>query len=501
MVNALKAIRQMNQHLRDFIGLLSSKVVRAVINLLLIVLLARILGPDGLGEWAMIIAAGTLLHLILLSWMHAPTVRFGREEWQREHSVTTTLSSRLPYLLIGFIITFGLIILDPAQWLERYYHLSDNLKLAVILVSLWLWLSTETQNYQQLQGTMLRLACIPVLVDSVPILMLITISISGVMVPVHVLITGLLTLSVILWGIALFWELMHLKVELAWPGIEAFRKTFTYSWPLIPGLIFGYVTDWGDQLLLRNFFTSHEVGLFQSAYQFMTLLLGVATPLGTILLPRLIDKEMLSVDTTKEFLASAGSTIVTLGLFLLLPVVSLAPLFFRIFMGSKFAEANLMLLVLCAAVPGSIISIFYGTFFKLQNRLWRSIVIYFGIMGVVNIVISLILLPRVGMIGSAVGTGISFLVLQFLYLFDQHRYYRISLVKIGTLFGAIVAFAILQVFVGSGLIFRSVLCLFSLAALVLLSRIFSLLDRKWVLQIMAGKLSGLGNLLLLVTES
>lgn len=490
----------MSNYFGYFIGLLSSKVVRAVINLLFITLLARTLGPNGLGEWALVIAAGALLHSLLLGWMHAPTVRFGREEWQRQSTISATWSARLPYIVVCFIITGCLVILDPARWLESFFHLSGGMKLTALLALLWLWLSMETQNFLQLREGMLKLALMPIFIDGAPVLMLIVIIIGRIILPEHALIAGLLTLNVILWSIALYRELKQLKVRWVRPDIETAGKIFSYAWPLIPGFLIAYVSDWGDQLLVGYFFTGHEVGLFQAAYQVMFLLLGVTAPLSTIILPKLIDKENLSSGINKEFLSVTGPSIITLGLFLLVPIVSFAPFCFRVLMGNSFADAMPALIVLCAAVPGSIIATFYGVFFSLQGRLWRSNVIYCGIMSAVNIIISLILLPRIGILGSAIATSVSYLVIQLFYLLDQHHYYRVSLGKCRILFGAILAFAVFQIVAGDGLLARLILCLLSLAALVFLARAYSLLDRECVLRILSGKLRILGDLMVRVTE-
>lgn len=446
----------------------------------------------------MVIAAGTIMHSLLLNWMHAPTIRFGCEEWQKGNTITTTWSARLPYLLMGFALTIGLVIIDPAQWLERFFHLSGSMKLMALLAFSWIWLSVETQNFLQLQEAMFALALMPLFIDCIPVIILAVILISSTVLPEYVLIMGLLTFIVLLWSAALFIELRQLKVRWVAPNIEAYRKTFIYAWPLIPGFLLGYISDWGDQLLVRYFFTTHEVGLFQAAYQVMVLLIGVTAPIATIILPRLIDKETISSDAAKKFLTVAGPTLVTLGLFLLVPIVSFAPLCFRILMGSRFTDATQVFIVLCSSIPGTIIAIFYGIFFSLQGRLWRSTVIYGGIMSVLNIAISLILLPRIGILGSAIATSTSYLVIQFLYLLDQHHYYRIPLAKGCILFGAIMAFAMLQPLVSGGLLVRFLLCLFSFIALALLARAYSLLDRSWVLRILSGKLSWLGELVLCV---
>ncbi len=492
----------MNGYLGYFIWLLSSKGVRAVISLIFIALLARVLGPNGLGEWAMIVAAGTLLHSLLLNWMHAPTVRFGREEWQKQGTIATTWSARIPYLLVGFVIAIGLVAFNPVQWLERYFHISGNFKLAALLAVFWLWLSVEAQNLLQLRHAVLRLSISPVFIDAMPVFILVIILISGwSALSEHTLIQGLLILNVFLWGAFLCWELMKLNVRWVRPNIKALCKTFYYSWPLIPGFLVGYVSDWGDQLLVRYFFNSHEVGLFQAAYQFMVLMLGIVAPLSVIIMPKLVDKETLSLDVVKDFLNTAGPTMIVLGLFMLIPVVSFAPFFFQILMGGKFVEANTVFIVLCAAIPGSILSVFYGIFFNLQGRLWRSTVIYGGIVSALNVLVSLILLPRLGILGAAIATSISYLVAQFLYLLDQNRYYHISSTKGYILFSVILTFAIAQIMVGGGLLARFLLCLLYIAALVMASRVYSLLDRAWVMRIFSGKLSKTGEIILRFTKS
>lgn len=491
----------MNQDLRHFVGLLSSKGVRTASNLLFITLLARVLGSNGVGQWAMVLATGTVLHSLLLNWMHPPFIRFGREELQIKGTVSAIWSTRLPYLLIGFIFAGSLVILNPFHWLNRIFHLPDGLEIASIMVFVWLWLSVETQNFLRLRENMLRLALIPIFVDLVPLLFLAAIFINdGNILPNHLLIKILLMLSITLWAVFLCYELRLQRVRWVQPGREDVCKTFNYAWPLIPGYLLGYVSDWCDQLLLNYFYSSHEVGLFQIAYQFMIMLLGITAPLGTVLLPRLIDKELLSYDTPKEFLTTAGPTLIVLGLFMLMPVVSFAPFIFRMLMGQEFSEATSVLVVLSSCIPGSIILNFYGSFFNLQGRLFISTVVYVGIMSTLNVVLSLVLLPKIGILGAAVATSISYLAVQLFYLLDQHHFYQLSMDKSRVIFIAIFVFAVIQPLVGVELIFRFVFCIVSMVLLVILARTYELVDREWVLRILSGKFIRLGYIVVCVTE-
>lgn len=491
----------MNKSLVNFMELLSSKALRAVINLLFTSFLARVLGPSGVGEWAMVIAAGTLLHSFLLNWMHAPTLRFGREEWVRYGSVTAIWAARFPLVIIGFFIAIILLIADPGHWLGRFFHLPENSNVSVFFALLWLWISVDAQNLLQIRGAIRSLAIAPVCVDGVLVisLLLVFAGIVG-MVSSHVLIYCLLMLSVSLWGAVLLWQLWQFRFHWEMPTYETIKPVFAYGWPLVPGFLLGYTSDWGDQLLLGYFYTSHEVGLFQTAYQFMVLLLGVVGPLGTILLPRLIDKEVFSLNAPREFLVKAGPTLIMLGLILLVPVVTIAPLFFKFFFGEEFTEASSVFIVLIASIPGSIVSSLYGTYFNLQGRLLRSTVIYGGIMSAANIAFSILLLPRLGIIGSAISTSISYIIVQCLYFIDQHRYYNISMTKVGVLIITAFVFAIFQVFIGAGVLIRIIFCMITLISLVLLARNYSIVDRNLILRIFSGKMKVLGEFILHVTE-
>ena len=71
----------MQLHLSYFISLTVGKLLRIPLAVLAASLLARAVGPEGVGQWAMLLAVTTMLHSFLLSWTQAYNVRFGREEW------------------------------------------------------------------------------------------------------------------------------------------------------------------------------------------------------------------------------------------------------------------------------------------------------------------------------------------------------------------------------------------------------------------------------------
>ena len=460
-------------------------------------MLARTLGPSGMGEWAMVIAAGTILHSLLLNWMHAPMVRFGREEWVQTGSMANTWSSRWPFIMVGLLLCCGLLLFVPFQWLTLFFHLDCRLAPIVFIAIMGLWLSTETQNLMQVRGEFARLGYMSICIDLASIIMLFLVQLGQVSVKgVYTLFLLLQGCNAILWGIALLSVWRTSNFEWHRPTWVTLQRNLKYAWPLIPGFLLGFASDWGDQLILRFYFSSREVGLFQSAYQVMMLLLGLSALISSVLLPRLIDKNFSSTTGARDFMITNGPTTVALGLYLLIPVISAAPFLFSIFMGAQFVAATKVFIVLCAAVPGSLLSSFYGTFFNIQGRFLRSTVLMGSIKIAFNLSLSLVLVPRIGIMGSAIATVISYGVLQYLYFRDQHRYYQVPSTKIIVLFVVIVLFSITQTVAGNQSLIRAIICCLGLVLLTFVSRKFEMLDKNTVKALCSGRMSGVGSLIL-----
>lgn len=490
-----------NKDLKVFTRLLFSKGIQALIKVVYLSTLARMLGPTGLGEWAMIVGAATLLHSLLLNWMHPPTVRFGREEWRMTGSIATTWASRWPFIFGGLLLVFAALMFEPFHWLTQIFHLSNQLTLLVFISLLGLWFSIEAQNLFQVRGAMASLAYLPLSIDIASILTLLALKLWMVSFQeaytIIILVQGG---NALLWGGALLYIASKSRFRWEKPTREGLQRNLVYAWPLIPGCLLGFVSDWGDQLILRYFFTSREVGLFQSAYQVMMLLLGVPALMSTVLLPRLIDKNLAAAIDTKDFMTTAGPTTVALGLYLLFPLITFVPYLFQLFMGARFVEATGVFVVLCAAIPGSLLSSFYGIFFNLQGRFLRSTVILGAIKIALNLIISLLLVPRIGMMGSAIASIISYGVLQYLYARDQHRYYNVPFNKVLAMFGVVVLFSSTQAVAGADLLPRSVICCIGLILLTIVIRKFAILDRERVMSLCNRQLSCVGRFVLRIAS-
>ena len=110
----------MQLHLSNYISLTLGKLLRIPLAVLAASLLARALGPEGVGQWAMLLAVTTLLHSFLLSWTQAYNVRFGREEWTIHHRLASTWAVRGPIIAMSLGFAATLLIIQPFSFLENF---------------------------------------------------------------------------------------------------------------------------------------------------------------------------------------------------------------------------------------------------------------------------------------------------------------------------------------------------------------------------------------------
>lgn len=416
-------------------GMFLARAVRAPLWLLVSALLARVLEPQGLGTWAMVLAAAMLGNQVLLLWTQSITQRFGRAEWLACGRLDETWATRWPALVAGMLVAGMLVALAPLDWHMRFYALADDHRWLVVPALLTLWLMSEAQGLQQVRERFRSLAWSPVAAD---LLMLATIALLALLcagnagtVPAVDTTAALLAIAlagVITWTAFLARELRDLPIGWQRPDRERTRSALLFSLPLVPGYSIGYVAEWCDYFLIGHFYGAPAVGLFHPAYQYMLILIGIPTAITAVLLPQVVT----AMDNGGEaclrtLVTRTAPQLIVLWALGSLVVVAVLPELFAMLTGDAYRESRTVLQVLLVAVPGAIASHVYTLAHFAQGRLVASNLSLFGIKLAVNAGVSFALLPALGVVGSATGSAASYLILQWLFLADQHRHLQLPL--------------------------------------------------------------------------
>jgi PST family polysaccharide transporter len=309
------------------------------------------------------------------------------------------------------------------------------------------WVAAEAQSLLQLTGRLERLALVPVAAAALTTLFLGLLHglAPGAMVAA---LAALVVAPGAVWGVTWWREFRRAGGGAVRPDRAALLATARYGWPAVPAFLVGYASDWGDHLILQAWFSAREVGLFQSAYQTMTLSIGLAAPMTTLLLPRMIDLHAADPESTKKFVTRVFPTVATLWAFAILPLIAVLPALYSVLLGARFADGLPLLTLLLLAVPGAVVLQLYTVLFSVQGRLGRT-ALYVAVMAGLDLALTLILLPSMGPRAAAVGTAASYVVSQSLYVADQHRHLRLSAARILPVFAILVAVAAAQAVVGA----------------------------------------------------
>ncbi|NOS99720.1 MAG: flippase [Phycisphaerales bacterium] len=198
------------------------------------------------------------------------------------------------------------------------------------------------------------------------------------------------------------------------------KELLSYSWPLAMGSFVWLVLLWTDILVLGYFGTEEEVGVYRASSQTSLLLTMIIVSLNTIFTPTIAD--LLNRRQTTElhglFRASTRwSLAATVPMFLMLCVCSRDLL--RIF-GSGFERGAASLVVLAA---GQLVTAGTGSCGQILAMAGRQYLKLYGdlAMAIMNIVLNLLLVPAYGILGAAAATAVSVGFVHVLRLVQVYR--------------------------------------------------------------------------------
>jgi O-antigen/teichoic acid export membrane protein len=385
------------------------------------------------------------MHTLLVNWIQqSPFVRFGKEEWIKSGTIGKSWMARLPFVGAGLLLVGALFFLAPAKWLTPIFHLSLKEGLLSLAFLFSLIVSTEIQVILQIMGRMLRLAFIPVTITAITVVFYGTLWLirKSDALPIAVLGVALLTSGI--WIVATF-DLLR-KVELQTFGLDfgLGRQMVAFAWPILPTLALGYLSTWGNQIVIKQFFSTGDVGLYQGAFQIHALILSATAPFTTILLPKLIERHLKDPTTLRRYLASVAPTLSFLWVIAIIPLISILPRLYILVFGGKFSESLPALNIFLCCAPLAAVGHIYTVLFTIEKRL-KDILYLSASMACVNFLTLAIFLPNHGIYGAALSMATSFVINRYLMCLIQHRLLGEPMTKINALFGLSLLFSIGQV--------------------------------------------------------
>jgi O-antigen/teichoic acid export membrane protein len=212
------------------------------------------------------------------------------------------------------------------------------------------------------------------------------------------------------------------------PSFKGMKKYFMYSIPLIPTSWFLWVMNSSDRLFISHYWGLKELGVYSLVYNLGYFIVGFIfdsiflfySPLVTRLWNE--DKK----DKAKEMMEYT----IKYGLMLSIPTVFvfyvLGPKLLMILSTKDFVHGASVIPLVGLGYMFFMTSAFYETVIGLVEKT-KIFPLVFGSCAAFKIVLNLLVIPRMGIIGAAATTAITFCAQILIYAFYSRRFFKFRL--------------------------------------------------------------------------
>jgi len=409
----------------DYSSLVSGKLMSMPVQIIILSLAARILGTDGYGRLALFFLVSQIVLLFGVNWTSASVIRYGREEYIREHRINKIFWGRnvilLPCLIISII---GITVYQDR--IADYIGLSQLVIWFLILYIIGATVLSYVQYIQQTIGQ-LKLYALSTISERI-------ISAIGL-----VMVFFFVRFQETFYPVAAVFIIAGFSVAVSFGGFikrenflpivfdkEVIRKMFSFSYPLIFGSASAYVVNWIDVIVIERYLNMSHVGLYTLSYQGMMVLQGVSMSLITLLGPMMVT---FLTDNREDLIVVFVRRIIPQGVFFwsvfLSLVICIAPNLIPGIFGEGFSGSVRPFLLLMIGLGFNSLTCYCSPILT-AYELIKKLVFVNILLAVINLVGDFMLVPALGMNGAAISTSLSFGIAAILYVIILNRRLNLS---------------------------------------------------------------------------
>lgn len=204
------------------------------------------------------------------------------------------------------------------------------------------------------------------------------------------------------------------------------KKMILFSIPLIPNVVSWWIMNVSDRFLLKHYMGVDANGLYAVANKFPSLL-TVLNSLFYLAWQESAITEYNSLDRDKYY----SKVFDSLSKFMLSSIIVLLPLtklMLKVMVANKFREATLYIPFLYMGTVFSLFSWFYGTGYLSSEHTFGAF--SSSVFGAgVNIIINIILIPKIGIQAASLSTMLAFLAMWLIRVYQTKKFYSIKIKK------------------------------------------------------------------------
>lgn len=200
---------------------------------------------------------------------------------------------------------------------------------------------------------------------------------------------------------------------------------FGYSWPIFLHALFGWGMGSVNKIILNNLVSIDIVGIFTIGFTVAGIVNMVAVALNRSYTPWFFEKMKKQNGDNKDIVKFSEFIILIYSLLALM-----LSLFGRelisLFLNKSYSEAWKVIPFLSFGYVFNGLYFFFVNIFNYQKKSIKLIPVYTLFSALLNILLNYLLIPKFGMIGSAVSTALSMFLLSFFTYLGSKKFFNIG---------------------------------------------------------------------------
>lgn len=205
------------------------------------------------------------------------------------------------------------------------------------------------------------------------------------------------------------------------------KDVFSYSWPLMFFALTFSIMYWINSFVLGYFRSVTEVGFYEVGMS-IAMLLSLSSSLFIQLFFPLVTKRYYekkeNLETIKQLSKQIGKWIFIINLPITVMLLLFPGVFINVLFGKEYLIAENVLRILAVAFLFDSITTISSNLLSMYGKT-KTIFTDMGIAALMNLALSLFLIPKYGIVGAAISAAISFIILDILFLIQARHYLSI----------------------------------------------------------------------------
>ncbi|WP_170158493.1 flippase [Aquisalibacillus elongatus] len=383
---------------------LSRQIVNMGISFVLILIIARILGPEGQGMYSLVILLPNLLVTFLNLGIGVSGVYFiGKQKYSTEEIIKTNVTLAKWLSLFSIIIGITIITFFSEVFFEGIGNSQLYLILSIIpLMFINQFLQTVFQGKQDFKAfnSILLFGEIINLVFVIILVWILSIGLTGAIIAFA---TGHITRSLLI--IYLVKSVYNYRLSNVKMSFSYLKESLKFGLKTHMSNILAFINYRVDLLIISYFLGPAAVGIYVISVNVVERLWVVPKSVSTVLLPKISNTSSIG---KKNLVTSTVSRIILfVSVLMALVMYLISDIAINILFGESYEQSSILLKILLVGIisgaPAKIIANDFAGRGKPELNLYISI---FTVLS--NILLNILLIPTYGLIGAAVATSITY---------------------------------------------------------------------------------------------